>query len=93
MVLLTKSCWQNNGRKSTGAHDEEEEGERLDVVARLMGGISELDDLNAMRDQLGRLLQHKILEVAESQSKVAGSGNPRKVTFSAARLLFGGWVC
>ena len=92
-MLLTKSCWQSNGRNGIGAQDEEEEGERLDVVARLMGGIAELDDLNAMRDQLGRLLQHKILEVAESQSKVAGSGNARKVTFLAVRFLFGGMVC
>jgi hypothetical protein len=62
----------------------------MDMVARMMGGISEIDDLDSMREQSQKLLQHKILEVAEEQSKVAGAGHEHKVLcLCATARLYG----
>jgi len=57
------------------------DGERLETVARLMGGISEIDDLNVMRDSSSKLLQQKILELAEEERHIVASSDPRKVGF------------
>ena len=59
------------------------DGERLETVARLMSGISEIDDLNVMRDSSSKLLQQKILELAEEERHMVAYGvassDPRKV--------------
>jgi len=42
-------------------------------------GISEIDDLGSMREQSQKLLERKVLEVAEEQRKIAGTGANQKV--------------
>jgi hypothetical protein len=73
--------WQRSNRGGGGgaAQVDEKDCERLEIVARLMMGIAEIDDLNMMRDKSVKLLQQKIMELSEEQKHLSANAAPQKV--------------
>ena len=77
---------------------DEKDCERLEIVARLMMGIAEIDDLNMMRDKSVKLLQQKIMELSEEQKHLSANAAPQKVGawlgvgLKGVGGVGGGWV-
>ena len=77
------------GGRGGGVQADEADCERMEVVARLMSGIAEIDDLNTVRDKAATLMQQKIFEVNQEHRKASSEADAHKeLLLSSQRRMF-----